>query len=70
MDIAAATYGGDDAGLICGFACRPGLAAQEIGSAEAAKWLAEPPPDGFLWLHFNLAHNTSERWLRQVARLP
>jgi zinc transporter len=46
------------------------MAAQEIGSADAAKWLASPTPDGFLWLHFNLGHNASERWLRQVAKLP
>jgi zinc transporter len=71
MDIATGTtYGADDAGLICGFACRPGVAAQEIGSAEAAQWLARPQEGGFLWLHFNLGHNASERWLRNTAKLP
>lgn len=73
-DIAAASYGGDEAGLICGY--RFDAAAEEpacaIDSAAGAVWLAQPvPPEGaFLWLHFNLSHAQAERWLLRHARLP
>jgi hypothetical protein len=55
MDIAAAsaTYGADEDGLICGFACTPDGTA-DIGCGRAAEWLPAPGPAGFLWLHFNL----------------
>lgn len=78
MDMASPNYGADDAGLICGFLCSRDSRATEVGSAAAAAWLlsraagSEPSDgaDGFLWLHFNLAHNTSRRWLRQHTALP
>jgi len=78
MDMASTTYGADDAGVICGFLCRPDQPACEMGSAEAAQWLARrraaaDEPDaqaGFVWLHFNLGHNTSRRWLSAHAQLP
>jgi zinc transporter len=81
MDVTTgnATAVGEEEGLICGFACRPGAPATELDLAKAAAWLerafATPAPDGepadgFVWLHYNLRNNLSERWLRQHARLP
>jgi zinc transporter len=73
MDIASSTYGADEAGLICGFLCRPDADAVEIDSARAATWLgseADRGPGAFVWLHFNLGHNASERWLTRNAQLP
>lgn len=64
-------YGADDCGLICGFVFDPHASApQPVNTRESLAWLqarAEQPPGAFLWLHFNLAHNGSERWLRQHA---
>ena len=79
-DPSAPVYGADSAGLICGFRFVPGAAAEEIDSAEAARWLAArgadaaPHPgagddDRFVWLHFNLAHAAAERWLQRHADL-
>jgi len=73
----AASYGGDEAGLICGYlfdaaAAKP---AREIGSAQAAAWLAALPPaepgrlPPYAWLHFNLNHAQAERWLGRHAGL-
>jgi zinc transporter len=71
MDIAASstTYGADEDGLICGFACTPD-GTTDIGCTRAAGWLSAPGPAGFLWLHFNLGHNAAERWLGAHSRLP
>ncbi len=68
------SYGGDEAGLICGYlfdatAAEP---SREIASAQAAEWLAAPeaaPPNAYLWLHFNLNHAQAERWLLRHAAL-
>ncbi|HUG24319.1 transporter [Piscinibacter sp.] len=76
MDIAASTYGADDAGLICGFLCGADAGARELDSAQAAQWLearaqrSAGSEEGFLWLHFNLGHNASRRWLSGHACLP
>ncbi|MGY4829650.1 transporter [Sphaerotilaceae bacterium SBD11-9] len=74
MDITStplSTYGADEAGLICGFLFEPGQAAVELGSAQAAQWLATDShsANSFLWLHFNLGHNGTQPWLHQHARL-
>lgn len=72
-DIAAAPYGGDEAGLICGYLFAP--AAKEpsraIDSNAAAAWLAQQAPSGgaYLWLHFNLSHAQAQRWLQRHAQL-
>ena len=85
-----AFYGMDHHGLIGGFVLHPQQPAREIGSDEAAQWLArqasaevtaavsgvaasamaEPEAGGFLWLHFNLAHTASVKWLATHAALP
>ncbi|RRN76885.1 magnesium transporter CorA, partial [Pseudoxanthomonas sp. SGD-10] len=73
-DLAANSYGGDEAGLICGYlfdAAAP-EPVRAIDSAQAAAWLdtgASPSSDSaFLWLHFNLSHAQAERWLLRHAQ--
>ena len=70
-------YGGDEAGLICGYLLDHGAPqpARALDSAEAAAWLdgnrtADATPAAFLWLHFNLSHAQAERWLVRHAALP
>jgi zinc transporter len=79
-------YGSDPAGLIWGFRfsapagpadAEVSLQAEPISSTQARQWLADHPDEdgdtagaGLLWLHFNLANNATERWLRDHADLP
>lgn len=69
-------YGGDAAGLICGYLLGDGMPVQAIDSAQAAEWLKAYPCPGdaargaFLWLHFNLSHAQAERWIERHAALP
>ncbi|MEJ8848632.1 transporter [Variovorax rhizosphaerae] len=74
-ELAAANYGGDEAGLICGylFDASSGEPSLEVDSARAAQWLgaaAQAPTGAYLWLHFNLSHAQAERWLIRHAALP
>lgn len=75
MDAINPTYGGDEAGVICGYHFAPGQKPQPIGAQQAASWLSAqrehgPSPDaGFIWLHMNLSHAPTERWLAQNADL-
>lgn len=67
------SYGSDRTGLVWGFRFAPGGTAEPIDAENALLLLdrlgphAEP---GFVWLHFNLANAATERWFRQVGRLP
>ena len=67
-------YGGDEAGLICGYLFDSSATegARPIDSAGAASWLGGPADASgpFLWLHFNLSHAQAERWLVRHAALP
>jgi zinc transporter len=74
----SATYGSDDAGLICGYLFDAGAPepARAVDSAEAAAWLASAAdiPSGteggpYMWLHSNLSHAQAERWLARHAHL-
>ena len=72
FDTASGSYGGDEAGLICGylFDAAASEPARAVDSGEAAAWLAgAAPPDAYLWLHFNLSHAQAERWLQRHAQL-
>lgn len=74
------TYGTDAQGLICGFLFSSTAPAREIDSQEAAAWLAEKSnaagtliekeDASFLWVHFNLAHTGSLKWMQANANLP
>ncbi|HWV14203.1 MAG TPA: transporter [Cellvibrio sp.] len=73
MAISDAGYGTDQNGLICGFLLHPDSRPQELNSQEASKWLAsnkDMPGESFLWLHFNLGHTLSEKWLHTHTTLP
>lgn len=79
----AATYGGDEAGLICGYLFNTlgSGHAQELNSRQAADWLArqsaQPDPavaadqssPAYLWLHFNLSHAQAVKWLQRHVDL-
>ena len=72
---ASLNYGGDAAGLICGYLLGTDTPPQEVDSAQAAQWLASlqagaAPADQFLWLHFNLSHAQAVRWMERHAHLP
>ena len=79
-DLHQHSYGGDAAGLICGYLLQDRAPAQAIDSAQAASWLqqaapARQPPPGpdaapFLWLHFNLSHAQALRWIERHAGMP
>jgi len=64
------TYGADQHGLICGFVFGADGIGQAIGAEQVLLWLTQPAPqEGFVWLHFNLAHVNAEKWLRQHLAL-
>ena len=72
--MSAGSYGGDEAGLICGYLFDASAAepARALESAHAAAWLAtagQAPAGAYLWLHFNLSHAQAERWLVRHAQL-
>jgi zinc transporter len=72
--ILTASYGADSAGLICGFKFGANGAGEPIDTQQALQWLAQDAlaPDagvGFVWLHFNLAHGATEKWLRDHVQL-
>jgi len=79
-DIHQHSYGGDAAGLICGYLLHADAPAQPIDGAQAAAWLRSLPPDTqplapptaapFLWLHFNLSHAQAIRWIERHADMP
>ena len=57
-----------DDGLICGWHFTPGHAGRALGSmAEARELMQAPVGEGFVWLHMNLSHSASVRWLRVFA---
>jgi zinc transporter len=73
VTLALPTYGSDRSGLVCGYVFSPGGAGRAIGSDEALAWLRMDPPGrgvDFLWLHFTLTNNASEKWLRECLALP
>jgi len=62
--------GSADDGLICGFRFDPGLPAVPISAVDAGHWIAGPAQsEGFIWVHFNLAHRATAHWLRLHAGL-
>lgn len=73
--LATPSYGADAAGLICGYQLAAQAPARPLDSTEAAAWLAAgaghraAAGDGFLWLHFNLAHTGTLPWLKAHAGL-
>ncbi|HYG07122.1 MAG TPA: transporter [Stenotrophomonas sp.] len=71
MRIIENTYGSDEDGLIWGYRFTPGQPAEAIGTDAVAAFLADDrAPGSFLWLHFALSNQGSERFLRRVLSLP
>lgn len=56
-------------GLICGYHFLPTGAALAVVSTEDAARLLGNEMEGFVWLHMNLSHSASLRWLRTHAGL-
>jgi zinc transporter len=71
MNSPAPYYGADASGLIYGFQFDQGGTGTPIGTEEALQWLSDSPaPDsGFVWLHFNLSHTASAKWLQDHLQL-
>jgi zinc transporter len=74
MQPASLSYGSDQSGLVCGYlfgrhADGTGL---PLDSDAACAWLRERDrhPQEFIWLHYNLAHTASEKWLHEHTVLP
>ena len=65
----AAGYGSDPSGLVCGFCFGADGQGRPVTAEEGLQVLAQPGP-GFVWLHFNLAHTASDKWLRERMALP
>ena len=72
MRVIDKTYGSNEDGLVWGYRFVPGQPAQSIGTQEAAELLAagDAAPQTFVWLHFSLSNQASERYLRRSLALP
>jgi zinc transporter len=73
MQSTAVSYGSDPSGLVWGFLFgRDGAPAQVLDSVAALDWMGDPvrrASGEFIWLHFNLSHAASEKWLKAHAAL-
>ena len=66
------TYGSDASGLICGFIFGENGGGAPVDVEQALAFLKQSkdqPAAGFVWLHFNLAHTASEKWMRENLTL-
>ncbi|SAL13066.1 Mg2 transporter protein CorA family protein [Caballeronia telluris] len=69
--IQAAPYGSDFSGLVCGFRFVADEPGTPIDSSGVVEWLSRADAaKEFLWLHFDLANSSSERWMRARLDLP
>lgn len=66
MNLPAKNYGADTSGLIYGFVFDKDGTATPAGTDDALRWLHEAAPQagGFVWLHFNLSHTASAKWIK------
>jgi zinc transporter len=73
MDAQQLSYGADLSGLICGYLFENQQAGRTLKTNEVIDWLhtdASKPEGAFLWLHFNLAHSATEKWLHDHTDSP
>lgn len=66
-------YGSDQSGLICGYLFTGRDAGKALHSTEVLDFLSQAralEPSHFLWLHFNLANASTEKWLREHSHSP
>ena len=66
MTIPVSAFAPDQSGLICGYLFDAQGQGQPLDLQQAGRWLHdEAPADGaFVWLHFNAANVTAEKWLQ------
>jgi zinc transporter len=67
MNVSSFSYGSDSSGLVWGFLFGREQAALPIDSAAALAWQAGEAAVAngeFIWLHFNLANASNEKWMR------
>lgn len=73
MDAQQLSYGADLSGLICGYLFEEQRAGRPLQTNEVIDWLEADLPkteSAFLWLHFNLAHSATEKWLHDHTDSP
>jgi zinc transporter len=66
-------FGNDLTGLLCAYRFNAEGQAQPLTGDEVTVWvqnMAQANATEFVWLHFNLSHTTSEKWLRRQLTLP
>lgn len=66
-------YSPDLTGLICAYVFHPEQGSRALSPAEAEAWMratVRTERGEFLWLHMNLAHAGTEKWLQRQLTLP
>lgn len=67
-------YGADISGLVWSYEFTPQAPPRELEADQAHEWAkisaSLPENSAFAWLHFNLSHAGTERWLRDHTDLP
>ena len=64
-------YSADRSGLVCGFRFDRAGVPQALDTDSALQSLQEMDlQEGFLWLHFSLAHAGAEKWIADHLPLP
>lgn len=66
-------YGSDQSGLICAYLFTGQEAGKALRSDEVLQYLDQAQnlaPNHFIWLHFNLANASTEKWLREHSQSP
>ena len=79
MNLTSDTYNAQQSGIIYGYIFAPEKVGRAIGVDEALQWLSANPPEldndlpeesrAFIWLHFNLSHANTEKWLNTHLNL-
>lgn len=64
------SYGADASGLICAYQFCPDSPARQVSGTQALHCLQHDESNGFVWLHLNLSHVATEKWLREHLQLP
>ncbi|MDT8989901.1 transporter [Curvibacter sp. APW13] len=66
----ASEYGADRSGLVFGFHFSADGKPHPLTTQDALNAIADNALDGFLWLHFSLAHASAERWIAENLPVP
>ena len=68
--VTSSHYGADSSGLICGFRFGADGHGIPVDCDQALEFLkGSAASEGFVWLHFNLAHAATGKWLRDKLAL-